>query len=195
MFTSWRCHQNRNERWPASDILHTLVPDAAHLVHMPSHIYVLCGEYQKSLQANIDAVVADDKYVAEHDELGLYTIYRLHNIHFQVYSAMFLGQYEAALAAAELISDTLTPEALGHQNTFLVNYLEAFYGIQAHVWVRFGKWQEIIDAPLAVDPELFVVTTATWHYAKGVAYSSTGDVANALDQQAKLRAAVAKIPE
>jgi len=179
----------------SSDVLRTLVPDAAHLVHMPSHIYILCGEYQRSLDANLEAVVADDKYVAEHDEVGIYTLYRMHNLHFQVYSALFLGQYDAAVAAAAAISETVTPEVLSHQNEFLVNYFESFFAMSVHVYVRFGKWQKLIDAPMPDNPELFVVTTALWHYAKGVAYSATGDVNNAAAEQLNFRAAVARVPE
>jgi len=178
----------------ASHRLQSLVPDAAHLIHMPSHIYILCGEYQRSLEANLEAVVADNKYVAEHNEIGIYTIYRLHNLHFQVYSALFLGRYDAALAAADAIAETVTPEALHHQNSFLVNYLEAFMGMKVHVYVRFGKWQEIIDEPMPDDPELLVVTTALWHYAKGVAYSATGDVENAAAEQLRLREAITRVP-
>ena len=179
----------------ASDMLRTMCPDAAHLVHMPSHIYVQCGEYEKSFLSNVDAVVADDKYVALHPELGIYTMYRLHNIHFQIYSAMFLGQYQKAIDAADSIWDTVTPDSLRHDNTFLVNYLEGFYGMKVHVLIRFGRWQEIIDSAMPDEPDLFVTTTALWHYAKGVAYSATGDVGNAEKQQQLFLDAWQRVPE
>ena len=38
-----------------SDKLSTLVPDSGHLTHMPSHIYILCGQYQKAIATNIKA--------------------------------------------------------------------------------------------------------------------------------------------
>lgn len=179
----------------ASDTLRTLVPDAGHLVHMPSHIYILCGEYQKALDSNIEAVVADDKYVVEHSELGMSTVYRMHNVHFQIYAALFLGQYDKALQAADLIWQTATPDALRHRNPILANYLEAYYGMKIHVYIRFGKWQEIIAAPMPDDPELFVVTTALWHYAKGVAYAATGDVENSAQQQKYFLDAWERVPE
>ena len=179
----------------ASDILRTLVPDAGHMVHMPSHIYVLCGQYQKALDTNVEAVVADDKYIETDPALGIYTIYRLHNIHFQIYAAIFLGKYEEAVRAADLIWETVTPDALRVEHEFLVNYLEGYYGMKVHVLIRFGKWQEIIDAPMPAEPELFLVTTALWHYAKGVAYSATGDVDNAAEQQALFKDAWLRIPE
>ena len=36
----------------AGDVLRTLVPDAGHLVHMPTHIDVLCGDYEKVVRWN-----------------------------------------------------------------------------------------------------------------------------------------------
>ena len=179
----------------ACDTLLNLVPDSGHLVHMPSHIYILCGLYDKALTANVQATAADNKFVAYDNSLGIYTIYRLHNIHFQVYAAIFLGQYEAALRAAEEIVATIPPEALHHEHAYLVNYLEGYSGMKAHVYVRFGKWQEIMAQPLPDDPDLYCVTTAVWHYAKGIAYTVTGDVEKAASQQQQLRLAVANVPE
>lgn len=180
---------------PEADVLRSLIPDAAHLIHMPSHLYVLCGLFEDSLQSNIEAVVADEKYVAANPEVGIYSIYMLHNVHFQMYSAMFLGQYEPALRAADQIWETVTADTLRHENEFLVNYLEAFYGMKVHVFIRFGKWQEIIDEPMPEEPDLFCVTTALWLYAKGVAYAATGDVAMAEEQQQLFAAAFDRVPE
>ena len=180
---------------PQADVLRTLIPDAAHLIHMPSHLYVLCGLFQDSLDANVDAVVADEKYMGANPEVGMYSIYMLHNIHFQMYSAMFLGQYEPALRAGNQIWETVTPDVLRHENEFLVNYLEAFYGMKVHVYIRFGKWQEIIDEPMPAEPELFCVTTALWHYAKGVAYAASGDIENGAAQQELFAAAFDRVPE
>jgi len=178
-----------------ADVLRSLIPDAAHLIHMPSHLYVLCGQFQDSLDANVEAVVADEKYMAANPEVGIYSIYMLHNLHFQMYSAMFLGQYEPALRAGNQIWETVTPDVLRHENEFLVNYLEAFYGMKVHVYIRFGKWQEIIDEPMPSEPDLFCVTTALWHYAKGVAYAASGEIENAAKQQKLFAAAFDRVPQ
>ncbi|MFT5450476.1 MAG: hypothetical protein ACI9DC_005684 [Gammaproteobacteria bacterium] len=179
----------------ASSPLETLLPDAGHLVHMPSHIYVLCGQYQRTIDSNVQAVVADDKYLGNHPELGLFTIYRLHNLHFQVYGALFSGQFEAALRAAELMCATTEPDHLRVEHAFLANYLEAFYGMKAHVLVRFGKWQDILDEPLPDEPDLYCVSTAFWQYAKGIACAVLGDIAGAQRQQVALREALANIAD
>jgi hypothetical protein len=48
----------------AADALRTLVPDAGHLLHMPTHIDVLCGDYARVVAGNDAAIAADDRYAA-----------------------------------------------------------------------------------------------------------------------------------
>ena len=47
----------------AADRLRTAVPDAGHLVHMPTHIDVLCGLYKNVCDWNGMAVAVDRKYL------------------------------------------------------------------------------------------------------------------------------------
>ena len=178
----------------ACDELRPLVPGSGHLTHMPSHIYVLCGQYEKTIASNVEAAAADEKYLEYDGELGIYYVYLLHNIHFQMYGAFFSGQYEPAIRAAEEMKATVKPEYLLSDFAFLVNYLEAFYGMKAHVLIRFGKWQEILDEPLPDDPKLFCVTYAVWQYAKGIAHAVLGNITEAQEQQRLLRDAVAALP-
>jgi len=180
---------------PASNTLQTLAPDSGHLTHMPSHIYIQCGQYEQAIEANLQASVADAKYIAIDSALGVYTISRLHNLHFQAYGAIFSGQYEVAIRAANLIQAVVTPEALRHEHQFLVNRLEGLYGTKAHVFIRFGKWQEILDEPMPENPTLFCVTTANWRYAKGIAHAVLGNVDKAIAQQKLFREARANLPE
>ena len=54
---------NEPERAMASaDTLATLCPEAGHMNHMPAHIYVLCGEYEKARIASDKAIRADDAF-------------------------------------------------------------------------------------------------------------------------------------
>ena len=176
-------------------ILQRLCPDAAHLIHMASHIQVLCGQYEEALTANIEAVVADDRYCAYQPGVSVYTIYRLHNIHFQIYSAMFLGNEERALAASDLIRETVTRDALLVDNPMVFRYLESFFGMKVHALIRFGRWEELKAMPLPDEPELYVSTTALVHYAKGVAYAATGEVDEAARHQQLFAEAWEAVPE
>ena len=85
----------------AGDYLRELVPDAGHLIHMPTHIDIQCGEYHDTLYWNQKGIVADLKIAERQGRMNFYTAYRVHNYHFAIYGAMFLGQYEPAMAAAE----------------------------------------------------------------------------------------------
>src|SRR5687768_10149880 len=49
----------------AADTLLTLMPDAGHLVHMPSHIYLRVGRYADAIKSNQLAIAADERYLAQ----------------------------------------------------------------------------------------------------------------------------------
>ncbi len=179
----------------AGDRLRELVPDSGHLVHMPTHIDVLCGNYRDVVVYNQKAVAADRKYVAREGAMNFYTLYRNHNLHFVVYGAMFLGQYTPAIEAAQELIDT-TPEALLRvPSPPMADFVEAFLAMKQHVLVRFGKWREIIAQELPSDPDLYCTTTAMTLYAKGVAHSVLGEIAEAEKARAAFRAAAARVPE
>ena len=69
------------------DSLATLVPDSGHLVHMATHINVLCGEYQNVVHRNHQAGLVDRKFAALRGAKNFYTVYRIHNVHFEAYGA------------------------------------------------------------------------------------------------------------
>jgi tetratricopeptide (TPR) repeat protein len=179
----------------ACDALRDLVPDAGHLCHMPSHIDVLCGHYYAGMVANRQAILADCKYVAQQGPLNFYTLYRSHDYHFKLYSAMFLGQYRPALQAARALIAAIPTDLLRVTNPPMADWLEGFVGMKMHVLVRFGKWQAILDAPLPDDPALYCVTTAMLHYAKGVAHAVCGHIEAAETAQQHFAAAVAQVPK
>jgi len=178
----------------AGDLLRDLVPDAGHLRHMPTHLDVLCGDYRSVVAGNSAAIVADEKFRAQHGAMNFYTLYRAHNYHFKVYGAMFLGQERTALEAAGQLAAAIPGDLLRVQDPPMADWLEGFVAIRLHVLIRFGRWAEILAAPLPADPDLYLVTTAMTHYAKGVAHAATGQVAQAAGEQARFAAAVARVP-
>jgi tetratricopeptide (TPR) repeat protein len=179
----------------AADALRDLVPDAGHLQHMPTHIDVLCGHYQTVVTSNSRAIAADRKFMQREGPLNFYSLYRCHNYHFKLYGAMFLGQYQPALDAAHEMVATLPEELLQVQVPPMADWLEGFVPMKQHVLIRFGKWQDIIEQSLPDNPELFCVTTAMMHYAKTVAFATTGDVAAAEAEKQRFEAAVQRVPD
>ena len=127
--------------------------------------------------------------------MNVYALYRTHNHHFAIYGAMFLGQYTPAIQAAQELIDT-TPEALLRiPSPPMADFIEGYLPMKQHVLVRFGKWREIIAQELPEDRELYCSTTAMMLYAKAVAHSALGDIAEAEKARAAFVEAKARVPE
>ena len=178
----------------AGDRLVDLMPDAGHLIHMPTHIDVLCGHYLNVVARNSAAIVADRKYLEREGPMNFYSAYRCHDYHFKVYGAMFAGQYAPALEAAEEMIRTLPAELLQTGSPPMADWLEGFVPVKQHVLIRFGKWHEILSQALPEDPELYCVTTAMMRYARTVALASTGQVDDAESEQEAFLAARDQVP-
>jgi len=179
----------------ASDALRDLVPDAGHLRHMPSHIDVLCGQYDEAVIANNKAIEADAKYLQREGPINFYTLYRCHNYHFKLYSALLLGQYRTSLDAANQMIATIPEELLRVELPPMADWLEGFVSMKVHVYIRFGKWEEILTVSLPADQELFCVTTAMLHYARAIACATTGRIQAAEAERGQFAQAVARVPE
>lgn len=179
----------------AGDRLRTLVPDSGHLIHMPTHLDVLCGNYHDVVVYNQKAVAADRKWLEREGPFNVYTLYRNHNHHFVIYGAMFLGRYSAAMAAAEELIETIPEDFLRTPSPPMADFAEAFVGMKQHVLVRFGRWADIIEQDLPTDQELYSSTTALMRYAKSVAHSALGNVEGAEREKAAFLAAKDRVPE
>jgi len=173
------------------DCLYRLVPDAGHLVHMPTHIDVLCGDYQNVVDRNEAAIQADKKYLERAGADNFYTVYRCHNYHFKIYGAMFLGQPEPAIQAAEALIADLPAVLLAP----MADWFEAFIPMKQHVLIRFGRWHNILAQDLPQDADLFCVTTAMMRYARTVALANTGDISSAQAEAQLFHTALQRVPD
>ncbi len=173
------------------DVLTGLVPDAGHLVHMASHIDVLCGDYQNVVERNLRASAADEKFKAYAGGANFYALYRIHNLHFALYGAMFQAQKECALACAERLRAEVPDEVV----RVYPDLFETFVASRPHVLIRFGLWSEILEDPLPEDLELYAVTHALMRYARAIAFANLGQDTEARNEAAAFEAALAAIPE
>jgi len=179
---------------PASDQLRDLVPDAGHLRHMPTHIDVLCGFYNDVVRGNEAAIVADEKFLEREGPVNFYSLYRCHDYHFKLYGAMFLGNRSAAFDAADRMVETLPEELLRVESPPMADWLEGFVGMKTHALIRFGCWREILETELPADRDLYCVTTALLHYAKGVAHAALGEIEDADAERERFTDAVKRVP-
>jgi tetratricopeptide (TPR) repeat protein len=177
------------------DLLRDLVPDAGHLRHMPTHLDVLCGDYRRVVSANTAAIAADERFRERRGAMNFYTLYRAHDYHFKIYGAMFLGQARTALETADQLAAAIPEELLRAENPPMADWLEGFVPMKMHALIRFGRWGDIITAPLPRDQGLYCVTTAMMHYAKGVAHAASGHIEEAAEHRRRFTAAVAHVPE
>ena len=177
------------------DRLREISPDMGHLTHMPTHIDIQCGHYRDAMLWNQKAIIADRKFYDRVGPMNFYSGYRIHNYHFAAYGAMFLGQYEPAIAAADELVETMPEDFLRIPSPPMANFFESYVAVRLHVMIRFGKWHEIIAQALPADPELYCNTVAMTHYAKGVAHAALGDVPSAEAEQVLFRAAAKRVPD
>lgn len=178
-----------------ADHLRDLVPDAGHISHMPTHLDILIGDWRRSISSNHRATLADDKYFHQRGAQNFYTFYRMHDYHSLVYAAMFAGKSKVALDAVTRMESTVPEDVLRIQSPPMADWLEQFMPIRLHVMVRFGMWEELKQKELPHDQSLYAGTTATTHYARGIAFAATGDVASARAEQALFKKAWARVPE
>lgn len=164
----------------SADLLGTMCPDAGHMNHMPGHIYVLCGEYEKARLASEKAVRANDLYLAYAGEPTYYLLGCCHDLHLMMFTCMFLGQQAPALWAADKVRSLVKRDVVSIPGRpKFTQTVEGYHAMKSHVQVRFGRWREIVEEPAVAEPELYMLTSAMQHYAKGVAHATLRDFAAA----------------
>lgn len=152
-----------------------LVPGAGHLVHMPSHIYIRTGDYHKGTLSNIRAIAVDSSYVAACNAQGAYPLsYFPHNYHFMAATATLEGNSKWAIEASDKVA--------AHSNLLLMKEpgwgtLQHYYTIPYYVYVKFGKWEEILKMKNA-DPTL-KYPEAVRNYARGMAFLGLKNITSA----------------
>ncbi len=164
----------------AADRLEATMPIAGHVVHMPAHIYVRVGQYQKAIDNNVRSQAVDKKF-AEYwgdlplPNLGTYPLsHRMHAPHaidFIRYAATVQGNYAIAIEAAERSAGFVTEASVdmrGGQKRAAAPWL---------VNKTFGKWDKLIGQEPSYSGRPYL--DGIWAYALGGAYTATGDLEKA----------------
>ena len=165
----------------AADGLLTLMPDAGHILHMPSHIYLRVGRYADAIKSNERAVAADEAYLARTQAQGLYpAMYFPHNIHFLWAAASADGQSRFAIESARKVASTVDDRMLENVPPTAVFRVVPYWAL-----ARFGKWNEILQEPAPSSANAFV--KGAWHYARGLAFAATRQLQQAERELEALR--------
>lgn len=172
----------------SAERLAKLMPGSGHLVHMPSHIYLRVGRYADASDANVEAILADEDYIAQCQAQGLYPIgYYPHNIHFLWASSSLEGRSEVAIDAAEKTASRVPIDMAAH-----VGNLQWFLATPTFAMVRFGRWSEILTTPPPAADMPYLM--GMWHYARGVAFAARNQLERADAELAALEK-IAAMPE
>jgi tetratricopeptide (TPR) repeat protein len=175
---------------PCAERLPKLMPGAGHVVHMPAHVYLRVGQYERAARANIAAVEADKRYFAAHAAApGIYPLfYAPHNLHFLWSTYLLSGQREKALGAARALADRVAlSDARANAS------LEGFLPPAILTLTRFGDWDAVLGEP--APPAELRFATGMWHYARGVAFAARKDEASAQTELTKVRGVAAEVKD
>lgn len=135
------------------------IPSFGHLVHMPSHIYVRTGNFQKSVESNEETATMPTDTLSEEFKIWHYN----HILSFLLFSYSMQGN-------SKMVSNTLERK-FGY-------YTPRYSDQRPRYWVRFKNWDDILKAPVPPAdsrPE----TKKAWIWARAMALVSKGDIAKA----------------
>ena len=179
---------NPDEGLPSAQRLATLMPDVAHVTHMPSHIYIRTGNYKKGIDVNDSAIRNYSKYLQLYppveQDAGLYL---LHAIHLKMTCAMMAGNYSIALAASDTLRSLIPAEVLLGTPGGMGNFYQYVYDARLFTLIRFGAWDSILTDR---NPDTALRYSAfLHHFARGLAYSHKGQPTEAERELAELKKA------
>ena len=172
----------------AADQLLTLVPDASHLVHMPSHIYARVGKWSEAADSNRKAERADQTFRSAYPRPGFYAMYMAHNTHFLAFTAMMQGKSKEAWELAKNMVHGVPDDFKSQYEPVVDGYMV----FRSEVLMRFGRWEEMLQEPEPAEP--FLLSRALWRFTRSVALTSLGRLKEARAERELFLKAQAAVP-
>ena len=180
----------------AADAYAKIAPSAAHALHMPSHIYVQLGMWQKASASNVDAYKAAADLnarlkLAEGRE-------DFHTLSWLAYANSMLGRFDEAKKNVD------QAKAAADRNAGNAGVRDGYLGMRARLISDSGQWEKLsLDAPgghvggdHAAMPGMPGMGggsgSATWTYIVGVSAVKNNDLATAEAAETALKGITAK---
>ena len=164
----------------SADRLSSLMPDVSHMVHMPSHIYIRTGNYEKGIVVNDRAVNGYNKFKSIYPEVNNAAfLYLIHNHHMKAACSMMKSNYTNSLLAATECVKSFDSSFLSLPHP-LGNFVQYVYLTTQMANVRYGKWNEVLVYPELSSNYAFGYALNKW--AKGLAFANTGKLAEAKNE-------------
>jgi tetratricopeptide (TPR) repeat protein len=152
-------------------------PGLSHVVHMPSHIYLRTGNYNKGVDVNIAAVNSYEKSIPLFAPVtGADFLYIIHNLHMQTNHAMLEGNFKISEASAFDTRKSIPVDYLSIPAP-LGNYVQYIYMTPVLVYIRFGKWNELLQMS---QPDIAqVYSNVLYRFGRGMSLANQSRFAEA----------------
>jgi hypothetical protein len=153
-----------------------IAPDAAHALHMPSHIFSRVGSWQESIEAN--------RASAEDTKAALWN--RVHAYDYLVYAHLQLGQ---DAAAAKVLADMrgITPQMTdAFPSAYGFAAMPARYALERHAWQEAAAvplWPAADAYPWKKYPQAEAINA----FARGLGAAYSGNAAAASAEAQRLQ--------
>jgi len=157
----------------SADKLGVLAPGLAHMVHMPSHIYIRTGAYDQGRKVNETAVKMYDQYKKIYPPVvnGAF-LYEYHNLHMLAASSLNEDDYSRAIRDAMACRHSIDTSLLS-ADVPMGNFIQYMYMTPVFTMITFEKWQDILKESL---PEYrHHYGRLIQEFARGMAFAHTGN--------------------
>lgn len=161
--------------------------EAGHLLHMPCHIFILCGYYKEAIETSKRAIEADKKYIQQYGNEGYPLHYLSHNLKILTRAYMLAEDYENAIKTGMELTQYLLPyyEGMPHLSKFMITPVE--------INLYFYKWNEVLELPMPPTKSPFVL--AFWHFGRALANFHLGNSEAFKKEKEEMLAFKQKIPQ
>ena len=172
----------------AADNLERTIPIVGHVVHMPSHIYIRVGQYEKALEQNIRSQKVDKEFAKIWGDLPLpnlgtyplsHKIHSGHALDFVRYAASVQGNYNLASESAWTMANSIKDKQI------MIMQGQKRVAAPWQVLKTFGKWDEILKLKPKHSGTPYL--DGIWSYVKGSAYLSKRNTEQARLELNKLK--------
>ncbi|RXK62161.1 hypothetical protein ESA94_03870 [Lacibacter luteus] len=170
----------------SADRLGKLTPALSHMVHMPSHIYLRTGNYNKGVRVNEEAVAGYKKILQVFaPAAGADFLYVIHNLHMQANHAIMMGNKKYAEESAEKTAASIPADYLLMEGA-MGNYLQYIYYTSVLVEVRFANSVALLT--MQPPPAKQVYANVLYHFGRGMAFIQLKKLPDAKREYGLLRA-------
>ncbi len=162
---------------PSANRLGKLTPGLSHTVHMPSHIYLRTGNYEKGINVNEAAIKSYNKTIPLYAPVtGADFLYIIHNLHMQTNHAMLAGSSAYSVSSAIETRNSISKDYLSIPGA-LGNYIQYIYMTPVLVNIRFGNWNTLLEEAQP-DPSMRYANIL-YHFGRGMAFIQKSQVQDA----------------